>query len=129
MLPCKDHGKAGNAHGYASAYYQGKYTMRHRKAFCIANGVNLADLVGVVRHTCDNKRCEEPTHLLLGTHADNIADTCGKAGSQVKTRVLSDAEVAEVRRLFTLGATRNELTTRYGVKYQTIKQIILGTRR
>lgn len=28
----------------------------------------------VVRHTCDTPNCVEPTHLILGTQADNIND-------------------------------------------------------
>lgn len=129
MLPCLDHGRAGNAHGYASAYFQGKYTMVHRKVYCQHNGVTLASIEGqVVRHTCDNKRCKEPTHLLLGSQADNIADTIGKTGSTVRA-VLTNEDVTELRRLFAIGATRKELAARFGVSYQSVKQIILGVRR
>ncbi|UGO47583.1 HNH endonuclease [Morganella phage vB_MmoP_Lilpapawes] len=28
----------------------------------------------VVRHTCDNKRCVNPNHLLLGTRKENTHD-------------------------------------------------------
>lgn len=28
----------------------------------------------VVRHTCDERKCINPLHLILGTHADNVAD-------------------------------------------------------
>jgi hypothetical protein len=28
----------------------------------------------VIRHSCDNRPCCEPLHLLSGTHADNVQD-------------------------------------------------------
>ncbi len=28
----------------------------------------------VIRHTCDNPPCVNPSHLIVGTHADNTAD-------------------------------------------------------
>lgn len=39
------------------------------------HGLSLADIHGkVVRHTCDNPRCINPDHLVLGTQSDNMRD-------------------------------------------------------
>ena len=47
----------------------------HRLVYCRNLGIDLTEIAGfVVRHTCDNTRCVEPTHLLLGTRADNNRD-------------------------------------------------------
>lgn len=32
----------------------------------------------VVMHTCDNKKCVNPDHLVLGTNADNLHDNGGE---------------------------------------------------
>lgn len=47
--------------------------LAHRVAYRLAN--NVIPPVGlVVRHACDNPPCCASTHLLLGTHADNVQD-------------------------------------------------------
>ena len=44
----------------------------HRFAWMLANGQIPADMV--IMHTCDVPLCVNPSHLKLGTQADNVAD-------------------------------------------------------
>lgn len=37
---------------------------------------------GVTRHTCDNPPCVEPTHLIEGSHADNMDDAWTRGRSR-----------------------------------------------
>lgn len=44
----------------------------HRAAFALANGSAPGDFL--IRHTCDNPPCCNPSHLIIGTHLDNTHD-------------------------------------------------------
>lgn len=52
--------------------FKGKKIKAYRFAYERKHGAVPAGLV--VRHTCDNRRCVNTEHLLLGTQADNIRD-------------------------------------------------------
>lgn len=72
---CIEHNKTGIRAGYAQISWQGKKQYMHRLAYCFARGITptvLGD--SVVRHTCDNPRCINPSHLILGTQQDNVQD-------------------------------------------------------
>lgn len=75
MTPCIDHEKQGNKHGYACRWVDGRSILVHRLAYCKARNISIESIAGlIVRHACDNPRCINPEHLLLGTHADNMRD-------------------------------------------------------
>lgn len=91
---CLDHGKERSLtpEGYALVSKPGvrsRCVRLHRLVYCKAHGLALADISGkAVRHTCDNPRCINPEHLLLGTWADNNRDRAerGRSAKKVPTR-------------------------------------------
>ena len=66
--------------GYGKISIKGQATGTHRVAWELANGP-IPDGLHVC-HKCDNPPCCDPTHLFLGTAADNAADRSAKSRSR-----------------------------------------------
>jgi hypothetical protein len=62
--------------GYGTIRIAGKNVYAHRFAWALAH-VPIPTGQWVLHH-CDNPPCCEPTHLFLGTNADNVADKMAK---------------------------------------------------
>lgn len=87
--------------GYLKIYYRyidqdgrpkKKRTRGHRFIYEKFNGPIPPGLV--VRHTCDNKMCINPLHLILGTFADNIRD-CVERGLHAMGTKNGNAKLTE----------------------------------
>lgn len=103
----------------------------HRIAWALANPDQ--PLPQVVRHTCDNPPCVEPTHLLPGTPQDNAQD-CSDRGRRLygdahaKTRI-SDADVTALRAAYAEGASRADLRAQFAISKSQVQRIVNGTAR
>ncbi len=64
---------ANHGHGYGCLRYQGRHQQAHRLAWAARNGPIPKGMV--ICHRCNVRRCVNPDHLVLGTRADNNADT------------------------------------------------------
>ena len=87
-----------------------------------------------VLHSCDVRHCVNPAHLFLGDQAANMKDAASKGRFNVPRprharRKLSEADVAEIRRLRAAGCLLVPLAERFGVSKSAISQIALGKRR
>lgn len=62
--------------GYGCFWLDGKSVLAHRVSWAWANDVDFRSMTDqeIVRHTCDNPPCVNPSHLLIGTHMDNVHD-------------------------------------------------------
>ena len=61
-----------NKKGYGVISVDGKPEYAHRISYMIFNGKISEGLI--IRHICDNPKCVNPNHLILGTHKDNMLD-------------------------------------------------------
>lgn len=94
-------GATRKADRYGISAIRGQSQLAHRTAWLLMRGPIPASLV--VRHSCDNRRCVNPNHLLLGTVLDNVTDAWernrypsrgGEANGRAK---LTPEKVASIR--------------------------------
>lgn len=98
-----------------------------RVAFVITHG-RLP--VGLVRHSCDNRPCCNPAHLLEGSVQDNSNDAMERGriarGEQNGRHVLTYAEVEDIRRLRRRGVLQRDVAKMFGVSRTAISAIDTG---
>lgn len=132
MGVCVEHTQKGTGLGYGSTYYRGQQSTLHRIVYCKTHGVDLSSIKGlVVRHTCDNARCINPEHLLLGTHQDNMDDRvdrerCSK-GEHHPQSVLTQATVAYIRKVYKPRCRvhgQRALARKFSVNQRTIYDVL-----
>ena len=117
------------ADGYGSIKIDGKMTRVHRLSWILHNGV-IPDGLCICHH-CDNRKCCNPTHLFMGTRADNNYDMERKGrgrnlkGEKHGMAKLTLKQVKEIRKLHRKGyLNQADLAKRYGVNRTTIWEII-----
>jgi len=94
------------AHRYAHELYIGPIT----------DGLN-------VLHRCDVSLCVNPSHLFLGTSADNTMD-CARKGRLYAPRLSIDA-VRDIRARHLAGVSQKALRIEYGISKTLISQVVL----
>ena len=128
---CVDHGKRGTGKGYAQKSRNNRMRYMHRLAYTDAHGLDESKLEGVVRHTCDNPRCVNPLHLVLGSHSDNTSDMLfrGRAnpptGVRSATCKLTEAQVLAIR---DAEGKQKDIAARFGIGQDQVSRIKGGKR-
>jgi HNH endonuclease len=78
-----------------------------------------------VCHRCDNPRCVNPTHLFLGTQAENVRDCVNKGRHNAfGIRKLIAAEVLEIRALSATGMRQKDIGAQFGIARNTVSGIV-----
>lgn len=106
--------------GYLRIRFGGKRAMAHRVAWEILKGPIPDGLC--VCHTCDNRKCCNPSHLFLGTKGDNNCDRTIKGRTHSK---LNPHKVLEIREMSDKGVSRANLAELFGVTSSVISNIAL----
>lgn len=117
--------RSGN--GYGMFKLHGRSRGAHVIAFLLANG-DVPEGMWVLHH-CDNVGCVRPDHLYAGSHTENVADRDRRgrtlSGERHGSARVSDADIAEIRRLYSTGAwTQSALAQRFDVSQAWISCIV-----
>lgn len=104
----------------------GRWILRKRFGGIIPKGI-------VSRHTCDNKHCVNPDHIIAGTDRDNVNDAIerkrypSKRGTLNSNCKLSESQVYEIKQLAKSNTlSRARIAQRFGVCKGTINAIVYG---
>lgn len=92
----------------------------HRVAYTLAGGEIPEGLV--VRHKCDNPACCNPSHLEVGTQADNVMDMMVRG--RCKAVKVSNEVALQVRADYVGGMARRDIASKYGILSATIKSLV-----
>lgn len=123
------HWTAGcNPKGYGKFWCNGATVSAHRYSYELENGP-VPDGLDLL-HSCDNKKCVRPSHLLPGTNAQNAADRKLRGryakGENHCNAVLSNAEVEIVKMLIDLGMPMVVIAKTRNINYSTVANIKYG---
>lgn len=119
---CTSHAPAGKGYPYIQRNYKNTHIARY--IWEKYKGTIPEELQ--VLHKCDNRMCVNPSHLYLGTNADNMRDKAIRERCvQMK---ISNKDVLRIREL-SGKIPRKYLALYYGVRVNTICRIINRKRR
>ncbi len=122
---CKDGGGYGNlpALGQVKA---------HRVSWLVHRGPIPKGMK--VLHKCDVRNCVNPTHLFIGTQADNVRDMMEKGRHRVVPQYgernpmarLTRPQVDEIRAMVASGARQRDACKKFNVSPMTVSRIVRG---
>lgn len=127
-----------NSTGYGNVLWSGKPYTAHRVAAWLLGMVDTPTApknrkdYGFIMHTCDNRKCCNPTHFVVGTYSENQRDAYNKQrksqprGQYHANAKLTNQQAEAIRTAYTKGQTQMKLAVKYGVSQRVVSLIVRG---
>jgi hypothetical protein len=118
-----------NSDGYPYLHIKGNHWRASRWVYTLKNGEIPLNLI--IRHTCDNRLCINPEHLIAGTQKENAQDRVqrnrnrNQSGENNNMNKLSELQVKEI---LNLNLSNKQIAAKYNVSRQAIEFIKNGKR-
>lgn len=107
--------------GYPAQHHNGKMKKICR-LILLSQG---HDMIGLeARHTCHNRKCINPDHIVFGTHQENMLD-CARIFRMSSGKLTSEDQVHEIRRMRGI-EKRSVIAKRFGINPSHVSYIQLG---
>lgn len=125
---CWEWGASKDKKGYGRFRFAGRKQLVHRVAYQLYIGEIPSGMC--VCHHCDNPSCVNPSHLFVGTQADNIRDRDSKGrgydrhGEKHGKAKLTASQVIDIRKRHGDGERDADLARQYGVTQTAIYCIV-----
>lgn len=128
--------RGGKTAAYGRSVRSGQSEAAHRRSWILANGPIPDGLF--VLHRCDNPKCVRPSHLFVGTQAENVKDMQQKGrarggfkkgrrdrqGSRHPMSKLLEREVIAIRRRYARGERLVDLAVEFKIHPTHLSQIV-----
>ncbi len=129
---CWEYTSRPSRQGYGRVLWAGREALAHRVSWTLTRG-DIPEGKCVL-HRCDNPPCVRPSHLFLGSQADNVADMMAK-GRGKPARVLgekhgrskvTEKDVRSLRKRRHAGETVTALSASFGLSIAQVSRICRG---
>jgi hypothetical protein len=117
--------------GYGCFWAEGKHHKAHRVSYEVFAGpIPKHDSYhgACVCHSCDNRRCVNPAHLFIGTHAENVQDMVAKGRSARPQGIKNPSSKLTKSQIYAIRAdpmTYQYIADAYGISKSNVCRIKL----
>ena len=125
-----------NNTGYGTVGWHGRNYTAHRVAAFLCGLVKSPSRpahstdTGHVLHKCDNRRCCNPNHFMIGSYSDNQRDAYAKKrrvqpkGEKHVNAKLTNEQAEQIRQRYAAGEYQVPLAREFGVSQRAISLIV-----